>query len=292
MRHSNSMVSHPLIDSDTALILECMIPIQMSNSDYKSVNFLDSICIDSPIVKSEPFCGVYLSLGHLPHSCSPNTYLSIGHEGVLSVRATKRIYCGDVITRSWFDDLYLSYEERQEKFRKMFGDNTHCQCEFCQRCSTNNHEPSSTEGEVVGAVITPKFFFQVCEAEAKLFESVEDFNRSSLQIQLSYLNNENVIQNTDWLDSSDSIIFDFLPTNLHNSNSTRNNKLSRQDEIRLHNYIHRTIEYMELAHLNSFANLRVLLNLHIQMAIHQMVCMFICNLSLFHIFVSVSLYCV
>jgi hypothetical protein len=82
------------------------------------------------------FVGIFLSLGFMPHSCSPNTVIDIDSEGVITIRASKYIRTGESATRSWIPDLYLSRIRRSHDFILLFGDRM-CRCEVCSRETTN-----------------------------------------------------------------------------------------------------------------------------------------------------------
>lgn len=115
--------------------------------------------------------GVYLTLGMMPHSCSPNTSHIISVDGSLMTRASRRINRGDVITRSWMHQQYVSFADRQREFAQQFGVGTTCQCETCFRCTVT--EGSNVRDKILHQCIDNFYRYSVakdCERLAQLDE--------------------------------------------------------------------------------------------------------------------------
>jgi hypothetical protein len=75
--------------------------------------------------------GVYLTLGLLSHSCSPNTIVNLNQSNLISVRAVRDISKGEPITRSWLPQLCVPRAVRQEAFSNMFP-RCRCECDICR----------------------------------------------------------------------------------------------------------------------------------------------------------------
>ena len=75
--------------------------------------------------------GVYLTLGLLSHSCSPNTIVNLNQNNLVSVRAVRDISKGEPITRSWLPQLCVPRAVRQEAFSNMFP-RCRCECYICR----------------------------------------------------------------------------------------------------------------------------------------------------------------
>ena len=124
---------------DASICISNAVPLRGPN-----FQFSDSLCVHRPS-PSNNAVGVYLTLGLMPHSCAPNTSHHISADGTLVTRASRRILRGDVITRSWMNQLYSPYTSRQRVFAQLFGNNLICQCEICARStvltdSNNNND--------------------------------------------------------------------------------------------------------------------------------------------------------
>jgi len=60
----------------------------------------------------------------------------------LVTRAARRIYRGDVITRSWLQRLHQSHAERQRAFAALFGEELTCRCVACARATVTDSGPA------------------------------------------------------------------------------------------------------------------------------------------------------
>ena len=202
-----SMERDSRMTQDASICISNAVPLR---SD--SFQFSDSLCINRPSPSSSDV-GVYLALGLMPHSCAPNTSHNISADGVLVTRASRRILRGDVITRSWMNQLYSPYTSRQRVFAQMFGHNLICQCEICIRSTVRTDISSININDRLLHQFLDSFLRNAFMKECTKIQKLEE-REAALLSELKLTNNENNHNH-----------------NHNNNNNNNNNNNTKNDHV-------------------------------------------------------------